>query len=119
VGAQVSGEPITVADTLAASFNVVPAALLFGGLSVLAFGAVPRVTAYVAFGGAGAAFVIQLLAGLAGAPSWLGDLSPFSHLAAVPAVPVNTAATLVMLAVAVASTAAGMAAFRRRDLLVD
>jgi ABC-2 type transport system permease protein len=118
-GAQVGGQSITVGDTLAASFNVIPAALLFGGLSVLAFGAVPRVTAYVAYGAATAAFVIQLLAGLAGAPPWLGDLSPFSHLAAVPAVPVNTTATLVMLGGALGAAALGVAAFRHRDLLVD
>ena len=105
-------------DALEASFNVIPTALLFGGLSVLAFGVVPRATAYVAFG-ADRRLLIQIIAGLSGAPGWLIDLSPFSHIAPVPATGMNTAATLVMLAIAVVSTALGLGAFDRRDLAPD
>jgi len=47
-GANVSGASISLLHTLEASFNVIPASLLFGGLTVLAFGWVPRATAYVA-----------------------------------------------------------------------
>ncbi|HXY90866.1 MAG TPA: hypothetical protein VEP49_00150 [Acidimicrobiia bacterium] len=115
-GANVSGASVGFVDAVEASFNVVPAALLFGGLAVLAFGALPRATTYVAFGAAAVAYLIQVVAGLSGAPGWLIDLSPFSHLAPVPATPVNTGAMLVMLAVALAASALGLAAFRRRDL---
>lgn len=118
-GANLSGASISFADAAAASFNVVPTALLFGGLTVLAFGAVPRATAYVAFGTATVAFLIQTIAGLSGAPSWLIDLSPFSHIAPVPASSMDTTATLVMLAIAAASTALGLLAFQHRDLAPD
>ena len=76
-------------------------------------------TAYVAFGTATVAYLIQIFAGLSDAPGWLIDLSPFSHIAPVPATTVNTTATLVMLAIAVVSTALGLLAFQHRDLAVD
>jgi hypothetical protein len=85
----------------------------------LAFGAVPRVTAYVAFGAVTVAFLIQIVGGLSTAPSWVMDLSPFSHLAPVPATPVDVTATLVALAIAVASAGLGLVAFNRRDLASD
>ena len=118
-GANVSGAAVGVLDAVKGSLNVVPAALLFSGLAVLAFGAVPRATAYTAFGTVTVAYVIQIVGGLAGAPAWLTDVSPFAHIAAVPAVPVNVAATLVMLAIAAGTTALGVVAFHRRDVAGD
>ena len=47
------------------------------------------------------------------------DLSPFSHVPAVPAVPADDLAlgpVLTMLALAVAALAAGWVGFRRRDI---
>jgi polyether ionophore transport system permease protein len=98
---------------------VIPTALLFGGLAVLAFGTVPRATAAVAFGTATVAYLIQIFAGLSDAPAWLIDVSPFSHIAPVPATAANATATLVMLAVAVVSTVLGLRAFQHRDLAID
>lgn len=115
-GANVSGSPVALGDVVEGSYNVIPTALLFGGLSVLAFGVVPRATAYVAFGAVTAGFLIQIVGGLSSAPSWVTKLSPFSHIAPVPAAAVDTTATVVMLVIAVASTALGVLAFARRDL---
>jgi ABC-2 type transport system permease protein len=119
LGANVSGASVSFVHALEASFNVIPAALLFGGLSVLAFGTVPRFTAYVAFGAVGLCYVIQVVGGLAHAPHWLTKVSPFAHLAPVPAASVNTGATVVMLTIAVVTAVLGVVAFERRDLASD
>ena len=115
-GANLSGSSISLLDVMEGSFNVIPTALLFGGLSVLAFGARPRATTYVAFGAVAVAFLLQIVGGLSSSPSWVTKLSPFSHIAPVPAASVDVGATLVMLAAAVASTACGVLAFSHRDL---
>jgi ABC-2 type transport system permease protein len=52
---------------------------------------------------------------LSSAAGWVLALSPFSHLAPVPAVPADVAAPLVMLAVATAFALAGTLAFAQRD----
>jgi putative exporter of polyketide antibiotics len=50
------------------------------------------------------------------APRWVASLSPFAHLAAVPAELPDWPGTFAMLAVAAVVTAAGLWAYERRDL---
>ena len=114
LGVAATGSSTSLGGVIAAALNVVPVALLFGGLSVLAFGVVPRLTAAVAFGSVAIAYLAQLVAA---APRWLIDASPFSHVAAVPTQPVDVAGLVVILALAVAFTVAGQLAFCRRDIL--
>ena len=114
IGFAATGSSTSLGGVIAAALNVVPVALLFGGLSVLAFGVVPRLTAAVAFGSVAIAYLAQLVAA---APRWLIDASPFSHVAAVPTQPVDVAGLVVILALAVAFTVAGQLAFCRRDIL--
>jgi len=116
VGTQLSGEGAQLTSAVGGSLNTVPVALLFGGLAALAFGAAPRLTAAVAFGAVAVTYLIQLVGAIAKAPSWVLDLSPFEHVAAVPFHPVNTTATIVMLAGALVLFGLGAFAFRRRDL---
>ncbi len=59
----------------------------------------------------------MLFGALLGAPQWLLDLSPFEHVALVPAQPFRTGSAAAMLAIGVAAAGAALAAFRRRDLL--
>jgi ABC-2 type transport system permease protein len=119
VGVLASGASIGLLDSFKGAANVLPVAVFFGSLAVLAFGVAPRTTAYVAFGSVTSAYVVQIVAGLTNAPSWLIDVSPFTHLAPVPATGPNTTATLVLLGLSLACTAAGTLAFRRRDIAVD
>lgn len=49
-------------------------------------------------------------------PSWLYDLSPLDHVARLPLEKFDVAPVLVLSAIAAAVVAAGLAAFRRRDL---
>jgi ABC-2 type transport system permease protein len=103
---------------LAAAAVQVPAALALGGLVVAVFGALPRWTAPVAWFALAAALVMGQLGQMLRLPQWLLDVSPFTHVPAVPA-EAFTATPLVWLgAAAVALGALGFAAFRRRDLAI-
>ena len=92
-----------------------PATLVFGGIAVALFGLVPRFT-----GLAWAALVVALLLGQLGEllqlPSWVMDLSPYSHVPQVPVAELSWPPLIVLTLVAVALTAAGVVGFARRDV---
>jgi ABC-2 type transport system permease protein len=108
---------LTAADSFSAMFNTLPMVAVFAGVSVLAFGVAPRLTVAVGATTPVAAFVLELVGPLLEWPDWVVGLSPFHHLAAVPVDPVAWPAALLMVAVGVALTAAGIVAFERRDLV--
>jgi ABC-2 type transport system permease protein len=92
-----------------------PAILLVAALAVLLFGWVPRLVAavwsLVAF-----TFVVAWLGELLELPARVADLSPFSHLPAVPAEAV-TAWPLVLLSLGtLVALAGGWLGFQRRDV---
>lgn len=92
-----------------------PAVLTLGGVTRLVHGWVPRwlpaswlLVAYDA--------VVVFFAELLRFPGWLRGLSPFDHLALVPAQPVAWAPVLTLLVVALALSVAGQWGFFRRDI---
>ena len=99
-----------------AALAQLPAALVLAGFVLLLFGGLPRLVTALAW----AAFTVCLAAGLFGdlfgLPQAVRDVSPFSHVPAVPAVPFAVTPEVTLAAVAVALAAAGLALFRRRDL---
>jgi ABC-2 type transport system permease protein len=103
-------------DLIPATMVQWPAALVFAGLVVALFGALPRYAVALGSTGFVLALVFGLFGGLLDLPQSVRDLSPFSHVPALPAVGITWAPVLLLTAVAVALTAGGMAAFRRRDL---
>ena len=66
------------------------------------------------------ALVVALLLGQLGPllqlPTWLLDISPYSHIPAVPAESMRWTPVIVMPVVAAALIVTGMAGFRRRDV---
>lgn len=108
---------LTAADTFSAMFNTLPMVAVFAGLSVLVFGVAPRLTVAVGAAAAVVAFVLELVGPILEWPDWVVGLSPFHHLAAVPVDPFEWPAALAMLAIGLAFTLAGIAAFERRDLV--
>lgn len=115
-GAAAAGSPLTLGAALAGALNTLPVALLALGAAVLAIGWVPRATVAVGAVPVVGGFFWHVIAGSTGAPRWVADVSPFAHLAAVPAVPASVLATVVMLLVAAAATGVGLVGYRRRDL---
>ncbi|MFN8218481.1 MAG: hypothetical protein U0R71_17980 [Solirubrobacterales bacterium] len=116
-GAATQAAGIGIGEALEAGLNTLPSSLLFLGLAALAFALVPRAAAGVAYGLVSVAFCWYLFGALLGAPQWTLDLSPFQHVAPVPAQPWKTGAALAMLAIGAATAAAALALFRRRDVL--
>jgi ABC-2 type transport system permease protein len=112
----VIGDPIDVADGVLAGINAVPVALLVLGIGTGLFGTVPRSTVPLTYGVVVVAFVLDFVGGLLELPEAVLDLSPFRHLAAVPAADMDVGAALVMLGVGVAAALVGVLAFRHRDL---
>ncbi|MEV0962020.1 ABC transporter permease [Streptomyces sp. NPDC049910] len=100
---------------MGAALVQVPAVWTLAGVALLLYGAAP-----------GAATAGWAVAGLCLALGWVGpaldlpqavlDLSPFGHLPKLPGPPMDWPPVLVLTALAAALTAAGLAAFRRRDL---
>jgi ABC-2 type transport system permease protein len=64
----------------------------------------------------GACVLVSILGPLLGLPDWVLDLSPFQHVPQLPAADFAAGPLLALCAVAAGLTAAGLAAFRRRDL---
>jgi len=118
-GASAQGAGIPLSSMLEAAANCLPAALAFLGLAALAFAAVPRAAAGLAYGVVAVAFVWQLFGGLLGAPHWLLDVSPFAHIGLVPAQPLRGGGAIAMLAVGALAGACALWRFRRRDLIGD
>jgi ABC-2 type transport system permease protein len=104
--------------TLAAAAYL-PALLLVAALAMALFGLLPRLT-----GLAWAAVVWIALAlflgGLLQLPAWALDLSPFTHVPALPAAGLSSAQAaplLVMTGIAAVLATAGILGYRRRDIV--
>jgi ABC-2 type transport system permease protein len=116
-GALAGGTSIPLGRMLAAGANCLPVAALFLGVAALAYAAAPRAAAAISYGLLVLTYLWQAVGALLGAPSWLAGLTPFGHVALVPAEPFRATAAVVMLGIGVAASAAGLATFRRRDLI--
>jgi ABC-2 type transport system permease protein len=115
-GAVAVDAPLGPLDSLAGTLNVLPVAALCLGAALFALGWLPRAVLAVGALPAAGGFLLHVLAGSTDLPGWLGRLSPFTHLAAVPGEPANHPAAVVMLLVAAVLGGAGAAGYRRRDL---
>lgn len=117
LGALAAGsQDIALSDTVRALFNTLPVVLFIGGLAVLTFGLLPRLTAAVPVAVTVVGLVLYLLGPALEWPQWVLDLSPFTHLAMVPAVPWAATSGIVMTVLGVLLCAGGALLFRRRDM---
>ena len=92
-----------------------PAVLVLSGLTRLLHGVRPRL-ATLGWLGLGYAVVVLVLAEVLRFPDWMRDLSPFEHLALVPAADFDAAAFAGVLGVATLLGLTGWFAFTRRDI---
>jgi len=110
------GGNVGVGTLVGAGLAQLPAALTVAGFVVLAFGGLPRMVVALAWSGLAVSLACGLFGDLLGLPQPVRDLSPFSHVPAIPAVDATAGPMVGLLAVATALAVAGMALFRRRDL---
>ena len=108
---------VGLGDMLKASLNCVPCAILFIGVGVMIFGIAPRLTSALTYGLIGLTFLSELLLPLLKAPSWVIWLSPFSHIAAVPAQSFNGTSAVVMIFIGIVLVGTGRFLFCHRDLV--
>ncbi|MBK9177994.1 MAG: hypothetical protein IPM45_00240 [Acidimicrobiales bacterium] len=115
-GAAVRGADVTVGGVAAATVNTLPVTVFFGGLTLLVFAAAPRLTSGLGIGLAVGLFLLDFIGENLDAPGWLLDLSPFHHVAAVPAVDPAVGPAIALVSVGVVLGVAGLGVFRSRDL---
>lgn len=115
-GVAVAGGGLSLLAAMGGAWNVVPIALLGLATAVAAVGWAPRLVTHLGSLPATGGFLWLVLADSTDAPGWVRALTPFAHLAPVPASGANVTATVVMLVVAALLGAAGAAGYRRRDL---
>lgn len=105
-----------LADFAVAAAVQWPAVLTLAGLVVAVFGLLPRWAAPLTWFALGAALVMSQLGTLLELPQWLLDVSPFSHVPAVPVADLDATPVVWLTLAALALGAVGAVAFRRRDL---
>jgi ABC-2 type transport system permease protein len=115
-GSATVGAGLDLGDALAGALNVVPIVLLCLGAAVLALGWAPRGVAAIGALPAAGGFLWQVIADSIQAPTWVSAMSPFAHLAAVPATAPHWPAAFVMTALGAVGVTAGMIGYRHRDL---
>ncbi|HEY6710257.1 MAG TPA: ABC transporter permease [Actinomycetota bacterium] len=102
---------------LAAAMVQLPAVWVMAAVGALLFGLAPRLVV----GGTWAVLAVVLSITMFGEPlqlgQWLLDLSPFAHLPRLPAAEFTATPVAWLVAVAGVLAAAGLAGFRRRDLV--
>jgi ABC-2 type transport system permease protein len=116
LGIRAVGAGLGFGEAVAGALNVVVVGWLSLGAAVLALGWVPRFVTLIGILPVVGGFVVWVLADTLDWPDWVGRLSPFSHVAPVPAAAPNWPAQAAMLAIAAALVLVGLIGFARRDV---
>jgi ABC-2 type transport system permease protein len=115
-GAKITGAPMQLSDSLAGALNSLPVALLAVGAATVGVGWLPSVAAAIGALPVVGGFVVNVMMQTTKAPRWVVNLSPWTHLAAVPDVRPNLAATAIFLLIGAILTAFGVYGYVQRDL---
>ncbi|GIF09738.1 ABC transporter permease [Actinoplanes siamensis] len=104
-----------VGPVLAASTAQLPAVWVLGAVAVLLIGVLPRFSA-AAWGAVAVCLLLLLVGPLLELPRWVLDASPFTHVPQLPAASFTAVPEIVLILIATALAAAGLAGLRRRDV---
>jgi ABC-2 type transport system permease protein len=115
-GTTAAGAPLTLAEALAGTLAVLPVVLLCLGAALAALGWAPQAVLAIGVLPAAGGYLLLVFAQTFRWPDWLRELSPFAHLAPVPAEPWDVGGAVGMLVVAVLLAVLGLAGYARRDL---
>ena len=118
LGVAASGSnEITWANAMRSVLNTLPVVVLVGGLAVFSLGLLPRLTVAIPVTVTVVGYVVTLLGPALSWPAWVLNLSPFTHLALVPAVPWAATSGIVMTCLGLVLLSLGLLAFNRRDVI--
>lgn len=115
--ALVTGDSTHIGQLIAAHLNQVPATLVVLAVATALFGLLPRALP-VTWVIVGYGLVVGTFGPLLDLPDVAYDLSPYEHTAAMPLESFAIVPVLALLALAVAAAAAGLYAFRQREINV-
>ncbi len=113
--AAVTGDAAHIGDLTLAHLNHVPAVLAVLGVAVLLLGVLPRAIA-VTWVVVGYGFFAGTFGPILDLPQGAFNVSPFEHAAQLPLEPFTGAPLVVLVLIAGATAAIGLAGFRRRNL---
>lgn len=119
VGAVSAHASVRFASLMAASLNMLVPSLVVLGVGALVFGVRPRATVPAVYAMMVWSFMVEITGGITNINHWVLDTSVFHQMAPAPAAPVDWTVNAVMVAVALACVALGLAGFARRDVIGD
>ena len=114
-GARIADVGAAVPQMVGAALVQLPAVLVLGGLALAVFGVAPR-AAPVVWAALVAFLVLGQLGALLQLDQWVMNLSPFTHVPALPGEPLRALPLVALTGVAAAFSAVGLVGLRRRDL---
>ncbi|WP_291378338.1 hypothetical protein [Demequina sp.] len=114
----VSGDFAAGWGVMAAALVQIPAVLALGAVVFALFGVAPRWAGALSWAALAVSFVMGQFGDLLELPQWALNMSPFTHVPAVPAVALSYGPLVVLVAVAAVLVGVGMAGFGRRDLAI-
>ncbi|OBI39972.1 ABC transporter permease [Mycobacterium colombiense] len=115
-GARITDAPLQLSDSLSGALNSVPVALLAVGAAAVGVGWLPSGVAAIGAVPVVGGFLVNIIIKTTDAPRWVVNLSPWTHLAAVPDAPPNWAATAVFLLTGTILATLGVYGYLHRDL---
>ncbi|MDA8237957.1 MAG: hypothetical protein M0T75_08770 [Chloroflexi bacterium] len=107
-----------LAELVPAALIQAPAVLVLAGIAVAAFGLLPTRAPAVSWAAVGAASFVTFFGDPLDLPDAVRNLSPFSHLPALPAEGISAGPILALLVISVALAGIGLVSFHFRDLAV-
>ena len=105
-----------VARMTGAAMAQLPSVLILAAIAVLVFGLAPGASIPAAWTALGLVVLINLFGQVLQLSHWVLDISPFTHAPRLPGGTVSAAPLVWLCAIALAASAAGLAALRRRDI---
>lgn len=118
-GAAMGGTQLSASDAVVPLLATLPVVVVFGGLAVLTFAVLPRLTVALPAALAVLAYLGELLTSVLHLPEGVLDASPFRWLPNPPVQQFSGPASAVMMLVGAGAAAAGVVLFSRRDLVTE
>jgi len=116
IGSSSQHTGVSLPTLMEAGLNASVPAIAVLGAGTLVIGLRPRLSTAAVYGIVAWSFVVDLLASLQKGMDWLRDSSLFTHVTLAPAARPDWGADTVIVLLAAAATAVGLALFQRRDL---
>jgi ABC-2 type transport system permease protein len=117
IGVAARHSDVSFGSMLQAALNVAVPGLFVLGVGALLYGLVPRLAAPVLYVLVLWSFLVEIIGSSITSNHWLLDTAVLTHLGPVPAVNLNWTAIAALVGLGMLGVAAGIGAFRERDLV--